>query len=150
MNNLQPLSKSGCSTVSQPAPQTGLMAQGSQAEPALPPGAGFQRDQIGEVDEVSLGREIPLRRGYGLPPPGNTCQDVTGNPLRGFPRSDLGWLHPNLDMNRVSRAQDGNPCLPTSHAIPRRTLSSASWRNMEGVEFSVFSYILLAAVENSL
>lgn len=77
---------------------------------------------------MSLGREIPLRRGYGLPPPGNTCQDVTGNPLRGFPRSDLGWLHPNLDMNRVSRAQVRNPCLPTSHATPPALPPGGTWK----------------------
>lgn len=98
---------------------------------------------------MSLGREIPLRGGYGLPPKGSTCQDVTGNPPRGFPRSDLGWLHPNLDATKSPGLGMETPAFlhPTLRRA-NRSLSSASWRNMEDALLPSLSY--LAAVENSL
>lgn len=75
----------------QPSPQTGSRAQGSQEEPTPPLQNSLHSDwSVEVVDEVSPGRGIPLGRDYGLPPPGNTCQDVTGKSPRGFPRSDLG------------------------------------------------------------
>lgn len=67
-NYLKPPSKSEIPYSLSPHPKLASGAQGSQAEPVPPPKASLHRDQIGEVDEVSLGREIPLRRGCGLPP----------------------------------------------------------------------------------
>lgn len=109
----------------QPSPQTGSRAQGSQEELTPPLQNSLHSDwSVEVVDEVSPGRGIPLGRDYGLPPPGNTCQDVRGKSPGGFPRSDLGWLHPNLDMDTVFRARDRNPCPHASHAPPSRSLSS--------------------------
>lgn len=132
-----------------PSPQTGLRAQGNQAEPVPPPQAGLHRDQIGEGDEVSLGREIPLRRGYGLPPKGNPHQDVTGNPPKG-----LSQVRPGLASSQFGHEQSPGHRMETPsllHPMPRpanQGLSSASWRNTEDAPLR--SLRCLAVVENSL
>lgn len=65
----------------------------------------------------------------------------------------LSQVRPGLASSQFGYEQSlqGTGWKPLPSYIPRHHApSSASWRNMEGAEFSVSSCILLAAVESSL